>query len=241
MMSSLSVRYLKVLLGGLCLVVVWILGMHQGQDKATEIVALARTAEQAQAAQQNARYQRALDEATQQLDRITRDRDVATARAAQLQKVLAERLQQSSQDAAELSLYRRIAGTELQRGLQVDQVQYDAHSVPEKLAVTLIQYRGRDRVSGHIGVSLVTTDQGDESRWVVTNPASEALFELEPGQPVPAVIPFDLRFFQTLLVSVGDVSTIHPDSVEITIQSALEGQEATVQRIGWGEVGEIVD
>lgn len=119
------------------------------------------------------------------LERLTAERDVALAAAARLESRLGEAGRVAGNDAAELALYRRIESGDGIDGLSVESIAIvDAGTPDAALAITLVQSRGRDRVTGTLGARVL-------------HGAGE-------GTPVGEVpVEFDLRFFQTVRLPLG--------------------------------------
>jgi len=133
-------------------------------------------------------------------------RDIADATNRSLQESLKQMEAQSLDKESAERLYERIEGVDVNTGLGVDTVSKvnDAEGNLSELHITVVQARGRDRVKGRIGLSLLGEHQG--SNW------REVIFDAEDDE-APR---FDMRFFQTLVVPVT-VEDILIDIVEIDI------------------------
>jgi len=172
----------------LLVVAAWLIGRGQGSKAALEI-ASERVVNQLEIdALQRLKESRA-DIADMQDQVLVAQRQVEAAdnTAAALQEALNASLQQSSEDAAELDLYRRIASSDLARGLGIDSVQWRGDPL-RKLTVTLVQWRGRNSVEGQVQVALILKQRTDnENSAAATNddstsadgPSSDAFTEIE--------------------------------------------------------------
>jgi type II secretory pathway pseudopilin PulG len=210
MMSHLPQRLLWVVLAMLGMLGTWLLGSYQNQRD----VDLQLSELQAELAARLHLEQVTLAGQQQKLNQLTRAREVAEARSEALQQLLDDSLRQSSEDVAELALYRRIASEDAPSGLWVDNIRW-ANVEPDMLQVTVVQSRGRDRATGVLDVTVVDA-QG------------EAL-KLPPT-------PFDLRFFQTLLVKVDNIATLMPEFVDVSIKPENAALGSGTERVRWDEI-----
>lgn len=230
-MTNLPVKWLWITALSLAIPGAWLLGNAQGRREATFVVA----EWQAKAQTATQQHEELKSNFTKEMQQITQDRDVAQARAEYLQMHMGDSLKQSIDDAAELVLYRRIAGEQMPRGLQVDDISR-VNKSPAWLTITLIQVKGRDRATGTVEVVLINRNQGQETRRVVVNAKTGALEPSIDTDNVIATTEFDLRFFQKLLVNVGDVTTIAPDLIEIVVSPRENGLDRSVQTFPWHEI-----
>ena len=233
-------------LGLLCVVAAWLAGSYQGHEFARQQIAELQTRADTELVRQQALASRQQLE----LEQNILARDIADARAAALQSKLDDSLKISADDAAELALYRRIGGTSSPRGVWVDQVSL-VDGQPDLLAITLVQSRGRDRAAGRIGVALTGGAGGPDRYWVVTDSQSGVVIEKRDGRPrvagsdsktnkssddVVTIESFDLRFFQTVLVKVKNITTIDPEYIEVFVQPDTKPLKPSVQRFRWAEI-----
>ncbi|ASJ71337.1 hypothetical protein [Granulosicoccus antarcticus] len=229
-----------------CVVAAWYAGNFQGHEYADERVAELQARADAESLQQQALTSRLQLELQQQ----TLARDIADTRAAELQADLDGSLKLSGDDAAELALYRRIAGTAGARGVWVDEVSI-VEGQSDLLAITLVQSKGRNRAVGRIGVSLTGGAGGADRKWVVTDSQSGVVIEKRDQKPhiitaesaskqssddAFTIESFDLRFFQTVLVKVENITTIDPEYIEIFVQPEGKRLKPSVQRFRWAEI-----
>ncbi len=233
-------------LGLLCVVTAWLAGSYQGHEFARQQVAEL----QARTDTEYSRQQASISRQQRELEQNVLARDIADARAAALQSELDDSLKISVDDAAELALYRRIGGTSSPRGVWVDQVSLmDGQS--DLLAITLVQSRGRERAVGRIGVALTGGAGGPDRYWEVTDSQSGVVIEKRDGRPrvagsdartknssddVVTIESFDLRFFQTVLVKVKNITTIDPEYIEVFVQPDAKRLKPSVQRFRWAEI-----
>ncbi len=230
----------------LCVIAAWLAGSYQGHEYARQKIAELQTR-----ADTELFNQQALSSRQQlKLEQNILARDIADARAAALQSELDDSLKLSADDAAELALYRRIGGTSSPRGVWVDQVSL-VEGQTDLLAITLVQSRGRDRAVGRIGVALTGGAGGADRYWIVTDSQSGVVIEKRDGMPRVAgsdamtnissddlvtIESFDLRFFQTVLVKVKNITTIDPEYIEVFVKPDSKPLKPSVQRFRWAEI-----
>ena len=228
----------------------WLLGNEQAEELSREQLQQVQIG----AEQQQLRLQALIDTLESEIQQQDLTLEIVEARAASLQEELDASLKQSIDDEAELALYRRIEGVENERGIRVDAISR-TRSEPDMLAITLVQARGRDRASGAIGMTLFSSRGGRDQRWILSDgdrgvltPAvspesqggeqpAEELLASALSDDVVKVAQFDLRFFQTLLVKVENITTINPDYVEIGILPEGKRLKPQLQRFRWAEIG----
>lgn len=136
-----------------------------------------------------------IDETHQtEMTKLRTQRDVADASNRELQKSLKQLQEESLQHRAEKRLYDRIEGLDNSSGLLVDSVKVakDTKGNVYELEITLIQARGKKRVEGQIGVALLGEKDGTNWREIIVDVESDS---------APR---FDLRFYQTLVVTVPE-------------------------------------
>ncbi len=250
MMSRIPRRILLLLAVVLCVPAAWLVGNHQSRALLNEQLERVRGS----AEQEQLRLQTTIDTLQSEIRQQQVTLEIAESRAASLQAELDESMKQSIDDQAELALYRRIEGRESERGLRVDDLHRIA-SQPDTLSITLVQAQGRERASGAIGVTLLTRQDGREQRWMLTDNAHGVLVKAGtlsedqvsvssesellaafPSDDVVKVEPFDLRFFQTLLVKVENITTMDPEYVEIWVLPEGKRLKPQVQRFRWSEI-----
>lgn len=224
------------------------LGHRIAREDAASSAALARSQ-----ADRELRLQQEQSELLQQkVDEIERAHAVAVARSESLQSTLDDTMKQMLQDADELALYRSIASGENQRerGVAVDKVALAG----DTLEITLMQYRGRERVSGTLGISFTGEQEGVYKRWVMTDSRTGELTAYElPRKPIASddvsqwdeelwseslvtIAPFELRFFQTIVVNAESITTFEPDNVEVLIQPDSKDLRRSIKRLPWSSV-----
>ena len=246
MLAQVPRSLLWVGLGILCVVAAWLAGSYQGHESARQQIAEL----QAESDAQRLRQQSLASRQQLELEQHIIARDIADARAAALQSTLDDSLKSSADDAAELALYRRIGGASSPRGVWVDQVSL-VDGLSDLLAITLVQSRGRDRAIGRIGVALTGGAGGPDRYWVVTDSQSGVVIEKRDKRPriagsdtgtnkssddVVTIASFDLRFFQTVLVKVKNITTIDPEYIEVFVQPGTKTLKPSVQRFRWAEI-----
>lgn len=136
-----------------------------------------------------------IDEVHQtEMTKLRTDRDIADASNRELQKSFKQLQEESLKYRAEQRLYDRIEGLDNSSGLSIDNVKVvkDTKGNVYELHVTLIQARGKKRVEGQIGVALLGEKDGTNWREIIIDVENDS---------APR---FDLRFYQTLVVSVPE-------------------------------------
>ena len=143
------------------------------------------------------------------LERLAAERDAALATVERLEVRLGEARRLAAADADELALYRRIESGLAPDGLSIGAVELvGAGTGGAALAVTLVQSRGRHRVTGSVRARVAGEGPG----------AGTAL-----GDGASA---FDLRFFQRVRVPLGPAAAEalaegpEPARVEIDVRPA---------------------
>ena len=161
-----------------------------------------------------------------ELAKAQREIEILRASEAALRDDLSNNMRLSADDRAELELYRSIAQLSESVGLLVDAVTHVAGDEQrgDRLEITLVQARGRGRVSGEVDVTLKRNGQ----------PLVQ-LGESENGSPTT----FDLRFFQTLSLPVDlDVYGV-PDSIQIEVRpDSGTVHEAFIEARDWDLVSQ---
>lgn len=138
-------------------------------------------------------------------------RDLASTTSANLQLALKDLQAESLKHESTARLYKRIEGLEASSGLSVDTISKTQNDdgAANQLHVTLIQARGRNRVSGEVGVTLVGEKDGSEWRETIAEVGTKTALN------------FDLRFFETLTVPLPEMladDDTHVDYVEIQVK-----------------------
>ncbi len=147
----------------------------------------------------------------QELAQMRAQRDLASTTSANLQLALKDLQTESLKHESTARLYQRIEGIEAASGLSVDTLTTSLNSdgVTNELNVTLIQARGRNRVNGKVGITLVGEKDGSEWRETIADVAGNS------------ALSFDLRFFETLSVPLPEGlanSDTHVDYVVIDVK-----------------------
>lgn len=153
---------------------------------------------------------------------LTRERDIARAAESELRDRLSEATRLSADERAELELYRRISNASQPIGLGVDNIEYlerDSGS-PGVLEITLVQSRGRDRVTGSVQVTLKRDDQD-----LTILPKDDA-----------AALRFDLRFFETLSIPLDLAAVGVPDTVLLSVAPDDDRHAAVSLERSWERV-----
>lgn len=221
-----------ILLGLLTAIAAWFHGHHEGFGSADELV------REWEEAARTATEKTTLDQATfsQEIQQWQQKYAVAHSRSIELQKLLDEALAQSTDDAAELALYRHIADKNTPAGLSVESVEFSPNA-PGYAQITLIHVKGRDRVTGLLGAALIAVDeQGQEKRRVIMDAESGQLGEEGEASNVVGIAPFDMRFFQTVLVNVDKATTFDPEWLEIALQPESRRVKSVKQRVRWDDI-----
>lgn len=173
------------------LILCWQLGVRSGQQTLGED-AVSRTS--------------ALESALGELTEVRKQLAIARATEVELRNQMSQLMRLSADDRAELELYRRINNADAaSSGLGIDSVSFtddDAES-GDLLHVTLVQSRGRGRVSGSLRVSVL---RDGETVAELAKVADGSLAE------------FDLRFFETVSLPLELDGLGAPDKLRIDVQ-----------------------
>lgn len=163
----------------------------------------------------------------EEIARLRTQRDIADASNRELQKSLKQLQDKVQDEAAATSLYERIEGVDTGTGLAVDTVSKieDENGTLTELHITLIQARGRERVSGEIGVALI--GEKNESNW------REVIVQVDSDK-APR---FDMRFFQTLVVPVPS-NDILIDIVEIDVKPRGKRHKPFKHEVIWSGISQ---
>ncbi len=154
---------------------------------------------------------------------LQRERDVARATLTALRDQQASVLKLSQEDTSELELYRRIGSETAPTGLSIDSLVWRGGDTNE-LQVTLLQARGRGRVSGTFGLALLREVDGESRRLVIQSTVDE-----NPTR-------FDFRFFQTLHIPVENMLEFQPDQLEIDVSPLSKRHKPFQETVDWGTV-----
>ena len=110
----------------------------------------------------------------------------------------------AAEERSELELYRRIGAAGGAAGLAIDTLERrpadPASGAPATLRLTLVQVRGRDRVSGRVDVVALEEDAPP----LAPETAGDVRAAIARDGRAIWTAPFDLRFFETLDVPLGD-------------------------------------
>lgn len=162
-----------------------------------------------------------------ELTQLRTQRDVVEASNKELQAALKEIQAESLDKQSAQSLYENIENGDTSRGLAVDTVikVNDENGTPSELHITVVQARGRERVKGQIGVSLLGEKDGTNWREIIAEAGSDS---------APR---FDMRFFQTLVVPLPE-HNILVDIVEIDVKPDGKRHKAISFEADWAAIPE---
>lgn len=169
-----------------------------------------------------------IDEAHQtEMTKLRTISEVADASNRELQKSLKQLQEESLRYRAEKRLYDRIEGLDKSTGLSIERVKagMDTAGNVYELEITLIQARGRKRVTGQVGVALLGEKDGSNWREIIVDVESES---------APR---FDLRFFQTLVVAVP-VRDFPINKIEINVEPEGKRHKPFSFEQPWAEIVE---
>ena len=167
----------------------------------------------------------AVDNEEDALALVILERDVALAAENTLQERLSHVTGLNADERAELELYRRISQASSPVGLGIDGLRYinSTEDLSARLDLTLVQSRGRDRVSGTVQISLLL--------------AGESLIDIDQSVNGEA-LEFDLRFFQTLSAPVDLSGLDEPETVRVVVDPEGEQHRSFTEEWPWSRVAE---
>ena len=207
----------RSVLGGvlvaLLIVTAWELGERRGERRAdARAAALAEEVSRATEAMTDTVPDETLDAEAVAILRGERDMLRETVRSLRDALERADRL--AADERAELELYRRVGADESAAGLAIDTLERRGED-PAVLRVTLVQVRGRDRVTGRVEIVPLEADAP------ALPPASTGEASAAPTATAPGTwsAPFDLRFFETLEIPLDGP---FPETVEVRVVPADE-------------------
>ena len=238
----------------------WLLGKREGARQT-----LATVSEQLSTAEAQSmidQLQVSLSEKEQAVYVLSQDLKAREARAQALLRQLDEQMRDNISNASELALYHKIETSENPRGIEVESIMWRA-SQPATLEVTIIQWQGRNRVSGELsvvlGYSTIESDSmtagesgGEEGSLVGTetgfSDGDAALTDLSNNLKIDIEAqPFDFRFFQKIRVSLpsaigyseaGNVHLAAPDYVQVQLTPSDNRVKAVKTQIPWKDISE---
>lgn len=152
---------------------------------------------------------------------------LAEASIEALRLQLDREVQRSVTEAQELGLYRRLEAGKLPFGLNVEQVQL-LEGEPRQLDITLLQSQGRERVQGRLGLELLIARDETASAERV------ALTLLSPDDE--KAVRFDMRFFQTLRLTLPEVTIPESAILKILIQPDKDTLEPSIHQVPWQQL-----
>lgn len=251
-----SNRILILLTCVVLILVSWLLGKRHGERQTMSAVSGQISTAEAQSIIDQ--LQVSLSEKEQEVSLLSQDIKAREARAQALLTQLDEQMRDNMSSASDLALYRKIENSERPRGLAVESVIWRA-SDPENLEVILIQWQGRNHVTGEVRVAFGYIT--GESDAVIADADSSSLAgetSLSDGQAA-ALVPndnlrvdieaqaFDFRFFQKIKIPlpspISDSETRNtdlptPDYVDVQVMSADNGVETVNTQIPWKDISE---
>ena len=130
---------------------VWLLGKRQGAREALADVSVQMSSAEAQSMIDQ--LQLSLRDKEQEVVVLSQDVQAREARAQALLEQLDKQMRDNTTSASDLALYRKIETTERPRSIEVESIIWRA-SENSTLEVVMIQWQGRNRVSGELRVSL---------------------------------------------------------------------------------------
>jgi len=154
-----------------------------------------------------------------QVGELQVERDVGKETITALRDAMHKQQRLSTSDANELQLFRRIAGAEGKARINASE-----DGSVAVLRITLIQSRGRDRVAGSLGVTLVGRRAGASHREVIAS---------ADNRQAPS---FDMRFFQTVSVPTFLDEEFEIDRVEIAVKPRGVAYKPFQTVLPWGEI-----
>lgn len=228
------VKFLWFMMLLLCGLGAWMLGRSQGTQNALQLANTPVSASVNQRSLQRIDYlEQELNRIQTILNSIEMENKVLAAKSVHLEKALEVSMKESLEDSSELELYRRIEKSDaLPQSISIERVAIQS-TKPLSLNLTLVQWRGRERVAGQ--VSALANQRSAEDMAVESR--HRLLSDPESFRPVD----FDFRFSQSVSVPVFSDSDETPEFIQIHVQPADKAHDPLVKRIEWTELAEIVD
>ena len=240
---------------------VWLLGKRQGARET--LAAVSHQMSTAEAQSMIDQLQLSLRDREQEVVVLSQDVKAREARAQALLEQLDEQMRDNMSSASDLALYRKIETSEMPRGVEVESIVWRA-SQPALLEVVMVQWQGRDRVTGEVLVSLgyYSADKPDSSISdaesngnsntgeveAASLDANAALSALSDNLIVDIEVQtFDFRFFQKLNISMplpisqsetGNTHLPVPDYVEVVLTPSDSRVKTVKTQIPWKDIAE---
>jgi hypothetical protein len=228
------VKFLWFLILLLCGLGAWMLGRYQGTQNAVNLATAQAASSVNQASLQRIAYlEQELSTIQANLNSVNTENKALSAKSVHLEKALETSLTEALEDSHALDLYRRIENSDAPpQSISIEKVEIQS-TKPLSLNLTLVQWRGRERVAGQI--SALADQRLAEDKAVLSR--HKSLADPESYRPVN----FDFRFFQSVSVPVFVDTDEPPDFIQIHVQPDDKTRDPLVKRIAWTELAGIVD
>lgn len=210
------------------------LGRYQGSQNAIDLATLRADTIVNQKSLQRIEYlEQELSRIQLLLGSVEKENKALAAKSIDLEKAVDTSLGDAIRDSADLELYRRIERSDAAPGsIAIDEVVLQ-NTQPLSVGLTLVQWRGREKVAGKVSVSANQFSRGESA--VLSKHSLSA--DRDSFLPVD----FQFRFFQKVSVPVPIDPDNPPDFIEIEVKTKNLGHHGLVKRVDWTELSEIVD
>jgi len=221
----------------------WLAGKRQGVREAQEIAS--ETLASTEALDTIDQLRARLYQSEQDLSKTKMSLEAGNARTLSLQNQLDKHMREQTSDAADLALYRSIETSQKDAAIEVQSLSWSP-SEPSMLNLTLIQWKGRDRVKGDVTISLqYAGGVTDVTSVTPTGDDSEGSLKTVNSTVDLEQIFFDFRFFQKLSVQMplltsdtgaGKSLIAVPSFVKVVINTADKRLGVADVLIPWSKV-----
>lgn len=242
---------LIIMIVGVLLAVSWLLGERHGAQQAMSVASSRMSSIEAQS--EISELNAALRAKQIELEAANNRGRINASRLETLTNQLDAQMRQNLTDANDLELYRQIENSENARSIDIATLRRRSEQ-PLTIEMTLVQWQGRDRISGEAHISLEYLRTPDSAVKALEQPAPAAtLPEAEPTMGLEDTylmvdlesVTFDFRFFQHLTLSVdsgddqaADYQGTAPQAVVVRVAPTDERLKPVEKRFLWIDIVE---
>ena len=236
---------------GVLLALSWLLGERHGAQQAMSVASSRMSSIEAQS--EIDELHAALRAKQIELEAANNLGQINSSRLEALTNQLDAQMRQNLTDANDLELYRLIENSENARSIDIATLRRRSEQ-PLTIELTLVQWQGRDRISGEAQISLEylrTPDSAvntlEEPVPAATLPETESTTEFEDTSLMVDLesVTFDFRFFQHLTLSFdsGDDQAAGyqgatPEAVVVRVAPSDERLKPVEKRFLWIDIVE---